>query len=202
MFQPRVGFAWDIGKNGRSVLRASFGMYNGRQSMLSQVVSTTTNGVQQQTLAAGPFNNVRPVWPNVLTPTGGNCTDPSHGTTPFPCFTGIRVFNKDYENPDITTFNVGFEQELMTNLAAYFDFTYSRGRHLTRFLNLNRNGFFFPYLDETMFTTSVGKRNYTRLTAGLRKRFSNHFQLEANYTYSRDKDDDSNERDPFTDRSF
>src|SRR6185369_7992586 len=62
--------------------------------------------------------------------------------------------------------------------------------------------FFFPYLDETMFTTSVGKSRYAGFTAGLRKRLSDHFQLEANYVFSKDKDDDSNERDPFTDRSF
>jgi hypothetical protein len=31
---------------------------------------------------------------------------------------------------------------------------------------------------------------------------SNGYQVEANYVLSRDKDDDSNERDPFTDRSF
>jgi len=201
MFQPRVGFAWDIGSKGRSVLRASFGLYNGRQNMLSQVGSITTNGVQQQTISAGPFNSLRPVWPNVTTPTAGSCSG-SLGTNPFPCFSGIRVFNKNYENPDIATFNIGFEQELWKNFAAYFDFTYSDGRHLTRFLNLNRNGFFFPYLDETMFTTSVGKSRYAGFTAGLRKRLSDHFQLEANYVFSKDKDDDSNERDPFTDRSF
>jgi hypothetical protein len=53
-----------------------------------------------------------------------------------------------------------------------------------------------------MFTTSVGKSRYAGFTAGLRKRLSDHFQLEANYVFSKDKDDDSNERDPFTDRSF
>ena len=36
----------------------------------------------------------------------------------------------------------------------------------------------------------------------MRKRFSNKYQLEANYVLSKDEDDDSNERDPFTDRSF
>ena len=39
-------------------------------------------------------------------------------------------------------------------------------------------------------------------TFGVRKRFSQRYQLEANYVLSKDKDDDSNERDPFTDRSF
>lgn len=201
MIQPRVGFAWDIGGKGRSVVRASFGIYNARQNMLSQVGSITTNGVQQQTIAAGPFNNVRPVWPDVLPVSAQSCSGPL-GTSPFPCFSGVRVFHRDYENPDIATFNTAYEQELFTDVALYFDYTYSHGRHLTRFLNLNRNALFFPYLDETMFTTSVGKSRYHGFTAGLRKRFSNNFQLEANYVLSRDKDDDSNERDPFTDRSF
>jgi hypothetical protein len=36
----------------------------------------------------------------------------------------------------------------------------------------------------------------------VRKRFSQQYQFEANYVLSKDEDDDSNERDPFTDRSF
>lgn len=201
MFQPRVGFAWDIAKNGKSVLRASYGIYNARQNMLSQVGSITTNGVQQQTIAAGPFNNVRPVWPNLVTPTAQTCMGPL-GTSPFPCFSGVRVFSRDYRNPRIYTTNVAFEQEVARDVAIYFDFTHSKGVYLTRFLNINRNAFFFPYLDETMVTSSVGKSLYRGFTAGIRKRFSNKFQLEANYVLAKDNDDDSNERDPFTDRSF
>jgi hypothetical protein len=201
MWQPRLGFAWDIGSNGRSVLRGSFGIYNARQNMLTQVGSITTNGVQQQTIAAGPFNNVRPVWPNVLPATAQTCGGPL-GVNPFPCFSGVRVFSRDYENPDISTLNFGFEQEIAANWAMYFDFTYSRGRHLTRFLNFGRLGIFAPYLDETMVASAIGKSNYHGFTAGIRKRFANRFQLEANYVLSKDKDDDSNERDPFTDRSF
>lgn len=201
MFQPRVGFAWDIASNGKSVLRASYGIYNARQNMLTQVGSITTNGVQQQTIAAGPFNNVRPVWPNVVTPTAQTCTG-SLGTTNFPCFSGVRVFSRDYRNPRIYTTNVAFEQEIAPDWALYFDFTHSKGVFLTRFLNANRNAFFFPYLDETMVASSVGKSLYRGFTAGIRKRFSKGFQVEANYVWSKDKDDDSNERDPFTDRSF
>ncbi len=39
-------------------------------------------------------------------------------------------------------------------------------------------------------------------TLGVRKRFSNKYQLEANYVLSKDLDTDSNERDPFTDRTL
>jgi hypothetical protein len=53
-----------------------------------------------------------------------------------------------------------------------------------------------------MVTSSPGKSLYRALTLGLRKRFSNRFQLEGNYVLAKDQDDDSNERDPFTDRSF
>ena len=53
-----------------------------------------------------------------------------------------------------------------------------------------------------MVTTSLGRSDYNGLTLGLRKRFSSRYQLEANYVLARDKDDDSNERDPFTDRAF
>ena len=201
MWQPRVGFAWDIANNQKSVLRASYGIYNARQNMLSQVGSITTNGAQQQTIAAGPFNNVRPVWPNLVTPTAQTCSGP-RGTTNFPCFSGVRVFSRDYQNPRIFTANVAFEQEIAPDWALYFDFTHAKGIHLTRFLNVNRNAFFFPYLDETMVTSSVGKSVYDGFTVGIRKRLSKNFQLEANYVVSKDKDDDSNERDPFTDRAF
>jgi hypothetical protein len=200
-FQPRVGFAWDISKTGKSVLRASWGIYNARQNMLSQVGSITTNGAQQRTNFASTdnirlFGSPAPVWPG-LAPVG-----PAPPAGQFPLFTGVRVFNKDYANPRIYTTNVGFEQELAANWAFYLDFTHAKGVHLTRFLNVNRNNFFRPQLDEVQVTSSPGKSLYRGFTVGVRKRFSEHFQLEGNYVLSKDQDDDSNERDPFTDRAF
>src|SRR6266478_4449539 len=53
MFQPRVGFAWDVRGNGKSALRASAGIFNARQNMLTQVGAITTNGVQQQEIDGG-----------------------------------------------------------------------------------------------------------------------------------------------------
>jgi hypothetical protein len=216
MFQPRIGFAWDIASNGKSVLRASFGVYNARQNMLSQVGSITTNGVQQQTIAGGLFANpsVRPTWPGLVTPSAGSCnsrnnfTDFSGPVNPFPCFSGVRVFDRTYQNPDIYTTNFAFEQEVAPDWALYFDYTHSKGVHLTRFLNVNRrlNAAGFPifgdYLGEVFVASSLGNSRYSGFTAGIRKRFSKRFQLEANYVISKDKDDDSNERDPFTDRSL
>jgi hypothetical protein len=212
MWQPRVGFAWDITKNAKSVVRASFGIYNARQNMLSQVGSITTNGVQQQTIFVNT-DLIRqgfataPVWPGLVTPSAGSCAGPL-GVNPFPCFSGVRVFDRNYQNPDIYTFNAAFEQEIAPEWALYFDFTHTTGKHLTRFLDFNstgnsvRNGIFNPYLGETFVASSVGNSVYDGFTVGVRKRFSQKYQLEANYVLARDKDDDSNERDPFTDRAF
>ena len=50
------------------------------------------------------------------------------------------MFDRDYANPRIYTFNVGYEQELVPDVAGYADYTYARGRNLTRFLNYNRSG--------------------------------------------------------------
>ena len=218
-FQPRLGIAWDVAGDGKSVVRANAGIYYARQNMLSQVGSVTTNGLQQQTLVYLPFfltafGAPGPTWPGVLPVTPVPAGE-------FPLFTGVRVFAKDYKNPRIYTANFAYERELATNWSAYLDFTWSKGTRLTRFLNYNRTpgsccdggpgtgdhmgygpGPWDPQLGEVMVANSRGRSLYVGGTIGLRKRFSNGYQLEANYVLSRDKDDDSNERDPFTDRSF
>jgi hypothetical protein len=156
-----------------------------------------------------------PVWPNLLAPSAVPA-----GT--FPLFTGIHVFDRDYQNPRIYSFNVGFEHELAPDWAAYADFTYAKGVNLTRFLNYNVHGTaaaatqpatrdtttyvganpFEPQLGDVFVTNSRGRSSYRGATIGVRKRLSNRYQLEMNYVLSKDEDDDSNERDPFTDRSF
>lgn len=199
-FQPRLGFAWDIAKTGKSVLRGSFGVFYARQNMLSQVGSITTNGAQQfgvtcaTTFAFTCFgaSTAPPTWPNVI---------PAAPTGTIPFGAAVRVFSRDYQNPRIYTANVQFEQELMRDLSLYFDFTHSKGVHLTRFLDFSRQGF-FPTLGSIFTAASVGKGVYDGFTVGMRKRFSKHYQFEWNYVWSKDKDDDSNERDPFTDRSL
>jgi len=238
-FQPRVGFAWDLFKNHKSVLRASWGMYYARQNMLAQVGAITTNGVQQQTIAAGTFFNTAggppPTYPGVV-PT------PVIPPGSFPPGAGVTVFSKDYGDPRVYHTNVAFEQEIYPNWAVYAEFSWAKGVHLTREINPNKgvsrsfncaslntptttftnispgvclpsagdtvtypSDVFgsgvpapFPNLGDITDTVGSAKSLYRGVTFGMRKRFSRRFQMEANYTYSKDLDDDSNERDPFT----
>jgi hypothetical protein len=199
--------------------------------MLTQVGAITTNGVQQQSFAAGSAFGTPPKYGTNAAPIDN---PPSPGTVP----TGVdvTVFSKDYANPRIYSFNVGYEQQLVGDYAAYVDFTWNKGVHLTRFINPNvgvdpnfdcGSGFTnvnpgvcvpdngdtvtypstifgsgvpvpFTNLGAITDTVSSAKSLYRGLTIGARKRFSHRFLFDVNYTYSKDYDDDSNERDPFT----
>src|SRR5712692_9043228 len=187
-FQPLVGFAWDVSKTGKSVLRASYGIYDGRQNMLSQVGSITDNGVQQfgifcnSSFAFTCFGAATrpPTWPGIqsVPPSGG-----------IPFGASVRVFSKDYANPRIYTANAQFEQQIATDLSMYIDFTHSKGVHLTRFINFNRLSL-FPTLGDVFVTSAVGKSLYNGFTVGMRKRMSKRYQFEWNYVLSKDQDDD------------
>jgi len=216
MFQPRVGFAWDIKGNGKSALRASWGIYNARQNMLTQVGAITTNGVQQQEIDGG-FNGVFPTYPNPVP-----VTPLPSGS--FPQGAGVTVFSKNYANPRIYTANLAYEQEIFSGWTGYIDLTWSKGVHLTRFVNPNvccssadlkpgqtdintGNGPSYtgtaPFsaanhvLGTVTDTESSARSLYRGGTIGIRKHFNQHFELDANYVLSEDLDDDSNERDPF-----
>jgi outer membrane receptor for ferrienterochelin and colicin len=217
-FQPRGGIAWDTHQDGKSVLRASGGLFYARQNMLTEVGAVTTNGVQQKTdyrdSTFTSFANM-PVWPNLLPPSAVPA-----GT--FPLFTGVRGFARDYKNPRVASGSFGYDRELAPSIAAYFDFTIAKTVHLTRFLDYNVHGTapapnqpatrdtttyigsnpFEPQLSDVWAITSLGHSLYRGATFGIRKRFSQKYQFEANYLLSKDEDDDSNERDPFTDRTF
>src|SRR5690348_737060 len=225
MFQPRIGFAWDIRGNGKSALRASWGIFNARQNMLTQVGAITTNGVQQQSFAAGSAFGTPPAF-------GGNASAfnnanlPPPGTPPNPNIPlDVTFFDKSYANPRIYTTNVGYEQEVHSGWAGYLDFTLSKGVHLTRFVMPNvccSSADLIPTADVnlgngpsytgtppwsnlgnlTTDTASSAKSLYRGVTIGVRKRYANRFQLDANYVWSEDLDDDSNERDTFSFRYY
>jgi hypothetical protein len=213
MFQPRIGFAWDIRGNGKSSLRASWGIFNARQNMLTQVGAITTNGVQQQAFSAGSAFGTPPAYGT----NAASIQNPPAVGSPIPAGESVTVFSKNYANPRIYSANVAYEQQVGQYVSAYAIFDWSMGVHLTRFedpnsaltaasipANLNSDTVNytgvekFPNLGSITNTTSDARSLYRGVTFGAKAHLSSRFQMEANYTYSQDWDDDSNERDPFT----
>jgi hypothetical protein len=204
MLQPRVGVAWDVKSNSRTVVRANFGLYYGRNNMLSQAGSVTANGLQNQGAVRGlttglvPGVAPMPVWPGIV-------EIPPLPPGQFPLFTAVRTTASDFKNPRITTVSAAVEQQIAPDWSFYFDYTYSHGDELSQFLNINtagRGAPFSPALSDDFVHTSNAWSNYNGATFAVRKRLSRGYQFEANYVLALDKDTDSSERDPFNDRSF
>src|SRR6266852_5588988 len=70
-----------------------------------------------------------PVYPGILPVS--NC--PTTGCVGA----GVTVFDKNYHNPRIYTYNFGYDQQIFNDFVAFVDFTDSKGVYLTRFLNPN-----------------------------------------------------------------
>jgi hypothetical protein len=213
MWQPRAGLSWNPGGDGRKVLRANAGIFYGRIPGLALASSRSTNGSRGQTIfrsSAVNFDNCLPVYPNKLE---ARCVGaPDHPD--------VFVFDKDFENPRTTSASLSWEQELVKDYAFLVKYNYAKGTHITRFYNGNDPllwsgapaGCSFacgPFsnglgaggtngIGVLTVVSSSAKSLYHGVTLGVTKRPSHNVQFQAYYTYSKDKSDDDNERDPFS----
>ncbi|HYC60407.1 MAG TPA: carboxypeptidase regulatory-like domain-containing protein [Thermoanaerobaculia bacterium] len=212
MWQPRLGISWNPGGDGRKVLRASAGIFYGRIPGLALASSRSTNGSRGQTIFRSStvnFDGCLPVYPNKLS---ASCVGaPDHPD--------VFVFDEDFQNPRTTSMSLSWEQELIQDYAFLVKYNYAKGEHITRFRNANDpllinapesctfacgpwssglgagggNG-----IGVLTVVESTAKSLYQGLTLGVTKRPTNNLSFQAYYTYSKDKSDDDNERDPFS----
>jgi hypothetical protein len=207
-FSPRVGFAWDIRGDARSVLRGGYGMYFD-QSFLNVplfAVQQANPEIYATFLNDGANLSVNSAPPDIPRPL----------VNPLPGTRG-RILDPDFEAPYTQQFNIGFAQEIGTNMALEFDFVHILGLHEFTALELNprigplvgaqRNtpnpprlladqfaahsaeliaafGTASPFARITL-AQSDGRSRYDAFTASFRKRYSNKYQLNAHYTLSR-----------------
>ena len=204
MFQPRLGIAWDVNGDGTEVARFSAGVYNARVAALSFASVRSTNGSIGQTIfrnsALTGILGAPPAYTTLLAAPAG---------TPFR--PDVFVVDKDFRNPRTWSYTASYERLLTEGITGSITATYAQSDRLTRFVN--RNDAAFGTGGNGPFTTALGGGNgigtlttvessaqskYAGLTFGLARRNASNYIFDVNYTYSKDKSDDDNERDPFT----
>jgi hypothetical protein len=203
MWQPRLGISWDPNGNGHRVFRANAGIYYGRVPGLTLASSRSTNGsLGQSIFRSSGFNpdGCLPLYPNLLSATCASAP---------PFDPGVFVFDKNFKNPRTKSGSVSWEQEAMTDYAFLVKYNYAKGEHITRFVDRNDPLLGSPWSTGLgsdgsngvgVLTTveSSARSLYQGVTLGITRRPVNNVAFEVNYTYSKDKSDDDNERDPFT----
>jgi outer membrane receptor protein involved in Fe transport len=207
-FSPRIGFAWDLRGNARSVLRAGYGIYFD-QSFLNvplfavqqanpEIYATFLNDGNNLSLSSPPPSIPRPL------------------TNPLPGARG-RMLDPFFESPYTQQWNVGYAQEFGRNMALEFDYIHILGLH--EFSSLDVNPRIGPLINAQRTTPSPARiltpqfaahaaeltaafgtptpfaritvaqsdsrSRYDAFTVSFKRRYANKFQLNAHYTLSK-----------------
>jgi hypothetical protein len=203
MWQPRFGISWDPKNDGKMVLRGSGGIFYGRVPGLTLASSRSTDGSRGQTIfrnsALTPILGPVPAYPNLIPQNQiGSPFDP-----------GVFVFDKNFQNPRTVSASGSVEREILTGIGVLLKYNWAKGDHITRFVDRNAAELGSPWgtglppngangLGSLTTVESSAHSKYWGWTLGVNKRFADRYGFQINYTYSKDKSDDDNERDPFT----
>jgi carboxypeptidase family protein/TonB-dependent receptor-like protein len=218
-FSPRLGFAWDVAGDHKTVVRGGGGIY---YSPVNYQVVYVTNLLNDSGLY---INQVLPT----ATDTGTRSSfalwayGVSIGKLPFKALSeadfnarGVttargapnRVLfqaDPDYKNNYSVQANLGVQRQIMRDLSLDVAYQMYRGVHLQRSHQINYResatpntrgpafGPAFARIDPSIAQLnnyeSTANSIYHGMTVSLTKRLSNYFQFQANYTFSKAIDD-------------
>jgi Carboxypeptidase regulatory-like domain/TonB dependent receptor/TonB-dependent Receptor Plug Domain len=208
-FEPRVGFAWDPFKDGKTSVRGSFGIYD---------VDPFAGYFLLQQNQAGPFLVFKSIHGTGNWNGQAGNWGPGDGGTQLANFAGSKLAESTIEGTPhrnyIEEWNLTLQRQLTSDLSLTVGYVGSHGVHLMmRGDDGNMTGapqtatpevqtpfgYLFPgggaQVNPTMgiiryiyWNTTA---NYNALNVNLDKKFAHGFQLQAAYTYSKSLDDDS-----------
>ena len=177
--QPRAGFAWDVNKSGATVVRGSYGIYNG-------TVRNGSFGTELVNLLQSSITIKNPSYPD---PYGGK--DPLTFASTAP--SNITIINDTVRNSFAQTSNLGVSQQLAKNLALHVDFAYTKGESNAVSSNINTpdpvTGLRpLPAWGRIVQVSPIGDTKYRALFVRLDKPFANRLQYSVAYTLAKAED--------------
>lgn len=195
-FQPRVGFAWDPFKNGKTSVRAAYAVLTD-QAVTNLVTGNASNP---------PFATTVALPSTVPTTQLFNATDPGHaapGSTVSP-----SSVDPGFDTAYVESWNFNIQREVMSGLAVSAGYFGSKGTHLRQSRNLNQTFLNaalvitrpFPALSASSAISpgvpllnitsreGTGISSYNALWVTATKRLSRGLQFNASYTFSKSID--------------
>ena len=210
-FSPRVGFSYDIGGNGKNIIRGGYGLYydqvflniplfmiqQANPTLFATVFSISGKGPGAACSSCTvpgtgiPLSAYRlgidpaPVIPAPIT----NLTDGAVG----------RLMSPDYRNPYNQQWNIGFVHSFNAGTVLEFDYVHTLGLHEekrqienyidpttgVRTMSAALAAAGQPQIARISMETPWGRSRYDGLNVTLRRRLANRFSVNATYTLSR-----------------
>jgi len=207
-FAPRIGFAYDLQGNGRTVVRGGYGLFyfldrGGISNQLAQ--NEPFSGSNQYNFTDGYRINLSGQGPKGTGTTGS--LNPLVTTGPLPL--GTQSINLTRPQnisvlavlPNNATsyaeqWNLQVQREVITNTVLSVAYVGAGAHHLTDYYNINNQLFnspggthLYPGLGSVTVQDNRGNAIYHSLQTELSRRFAQGLQFTASYTFSRAIDD-------------
>ncbi len=205
-FSPRVGFAYDLTGAGKHVIRGGFGLYFGN---VFQNIPLFMEQMANPTVFQTAISLSSPT--DIVTGTGIALGNWRYGIDPLPVIpppssqlaSGSvgRLMDPNYRNPVTEEFNGGYSWAPSSSSVVEVEYTHVLGLHENKTINIDQKvpvdgvccfrpldpafaASTEPELASVRDEQSIGRSRYDGVNFSYRRRMSNRFSVNANYTLS------------------